>query len=110
MAMVGATELMEAACDSRSMAKVVTPSAMPAVTSGSSMPNSDPNASRMMTAAAAKPMPALLDSDTCDADWAASPPTSTCRPAVEASRARSMTRTTSAFDSSEPLPENITSA
>ena len=39
------------------------PSATPAVTSGSSMPNSEPKASRMITPAATTPMAMLLGSD-----------------------------------------------
>ena len=91
-ASVGETEAVLITCDHRPTAEEAQPSATTAVTSGSAMAGKDPNASRMMMAAAPSPMAMLLEGGRCVACSIALPPNSTWSPEVRAAAARSITR------------------
>jgi hypothetical protein len=60
-ASVGAMLATLMTCEKRPMPKIAVPSATAAVTRGSTMPRSEPKASRMMIAAAIRPKATLLE-------------------------------------------------
>ena len=98
-ASVGARTATLTRCENRSIAKVAVPSATTAAIKGSAMPTSEPKASRMMIAAASRPMASLLEGGVWLTCSMACPPTSTCSDFVSAPLTRSITRRTSALGS-----------
>ncbi len=78
-----------------------------AVTSGSAIASSEPNATSRTTAAATTPTTSDAEVETPFTCWIAWPPSSTSRSPVRVPWARSMTRCTSALGICRPIPEKV---
>ena len=95
MPSVGPDEGMVTACDRSPVVIRPETSAAIAMTRGTSMASSDPNAMNSTIAAATTPTPALMPTEGRSAFSTAGPPMSTCTPGARAASARWTTRVTS---------------